>query len=41
MTQLAQKWKDEFIATDPAGAPVINVHARLFRTTLDVIGEGS
>ncbi len=32
--------KEEVIATDPSGQPVINVVEWLSRTTLDIIGEG-
>ena len=39
-SQLTQKWKDEVIALDPTGQPVINVTTWLSRTTLDIIGEG-
>ena len=38
--QLTQKWKDDVIALDPTGKPIINVTTWLSRTTLDIIGEG-
>ena len=37
--QLTQKWKDEVIATDPSGSPMIDVTRWMSRMTLDVIGE--
>ncbi|EIM91061.1 cytochrome P450 [Stereum hirsutum FP-91666 SS1] len=36
---LAQKWRDDVIANDESGAPVINVTKWLSHMTLDVIGE--
>ncbi|KAI0263473.1 cytochrome P450 [Gloeopeniophorella convolvens] len=38
-SKLVQKWKDEVIAADPAGQPLVNVTRWLSRTTLDIIGE--
>jgi len=37
--KLVQKWKEELIATDPSGQPLVNVTGWLSRTTLDIIGE--
>ncbi|KAI0284851.1 cytochrome P450 [Russula brevipes] len=36
---LVQKWKEELIAADPSGQPLVNVMGWLSRTTLDIIGE--
>ncbi|KAI0263455.1 cytochrome P450 [Gloeopeniophorella convolvens] len=38
-SKLAQKWKDDVIALDQSGTPVVNVARWLSRVTLDVIGE--
>jgi len=37
--KLVQKWKEEVIASDTSGQPLINVVGWLSRTTLDIIGE--
>lgn len=36
---MAQKWKDEVIATDPTGSPTVDITKWMSRMTLDVIGE--
>jgi cytochrome P450 len=38
-SKLAQIWKEEVIAADPSGKPLIDVMEWLSRTTLDIIGE--
>ncbi|KAH9066220.1 cytochrome P450 [Lactarius vividus] len=38
-SKLAQIWKEEVIAADPSGQPVINVVEWMSRTALDIIGE--
>jgi len=37
--KLVQKWKEELIAADSSGQPLVNVMGWLSRTTLDIIGE--
>jgi len=37
--KLVQKWREEVIASDASGQPLINVTGWLSRTTLDIIGE--
>jgi len=37
--KLVQKWKEELIAVDSSGQPLVNVIGWLSRTTLDIIGE--
>ncbi|KAH9989043.1 cytochrome P450 [Russula compacta] len=37
--KLAQKWREELIAADSSGQPLVNVTGWLSRTTLDIIGE--
>ncbi|KAI0263458.1 cytochrome P450 [Gloeopeniophorella convolvens] len=38
-SKLVQKWKDELVANDPSGRPLVNMHRWLSRATLDIIGE--
>ncbi|KAH9989062.1 cytochrome P450 [Russula compacta] len=37
--KLVQKWREELIAADSSGQPLVNVTGWLSRTTLDIIGE--
>ncbi|KAH9968439.1 cytochrome P450 [Lactifluus volemus] len=38
-SKLAQRWKDELVAPDSSGQPLINITGWISRTTLDIIGQ--